>query len=274
MIRFASGQLTFSVSGYQRSARSHTRCLPRRATTATSPRAFSTPSIRPILRSPHQRCGFAPARVVVLDLTREQRPASLELAQHVAAEGGVLLQVLELVAVERAVAPCHPRPEQRQVLGRPEERVPLEQLSLLPDEAVELRAVVAGRACSRGRGAAAARPRRSGRAAGSRGGERCPARRSPSRRGAVRARRSGALPRRTTSRMLDPLQPEDAREARRSFLELPLDVATHVRLGGEAADPQHALRRGRPSGRRARRSGRRRAAAARSSRTARSCSRL
>ena len=82
-----------SVSGYQRSARSQTRCLPRRPTTATSPRAFSTPSIRPILRCAPPAVRLAPARRVILDLAREQRAAPLELAQDVAAERRVLLQV-------------------------------------------------------------------------------------------------------------------------------------------------------------------------------------
>ena len=65
--RSASRHGIVSVSGYQRSARSQSRCLPRRPTTATSPRAFSTPSMRPILRSPHQRWASR-LRLVVLDL--------------------------------------------------------------------------------------------------------------------------------------------------------------------------------------------------------------
>ena len=52
----AVGQRIVSVSGYQRPARSQTRCLPRRPTTATSPRAARISSISPILRAPHQSC--------------------------------------------------------------------------------------------------------------------------------------------------------------------------------------------------------------------------
>src|SRR3954468_6194049 len=76
----------------------------------------------------------APARPVVLDLAREQRSAPLELAQDVTPERRVLLQVVDQPAVERAVTPRHARPDQRQVLDRPEERVPLEELPLLPEE--------------------------------------------------------------------------------------------------------------------------------------------
>ena len=80
------------VSGYQRRRDPRRAACRARPTTATSPRAFSTPSIRPILRSPHQRAPRA-GRRVILDLAREQRPALLELAQDVAPERRVLLQV-------------------------------------------------------------------------------------------------------------------------------------------------------------------------------------
>ena len=43
-------------------------------------------SISAIFRSPHQRCASRRVGRVVLDLAGEQRPAPLELAQHVAAD--------------------------------------------------------------------------------------------------------------------------------------------------------------------------------------------
>ena len=44
-----------SPSGYQRSARSQSRCFPRRPATATSPRRWSVMSIRPTRRDPYHR---------------------------------------------------------------------------------------------------------------------------------------------------------------------------------------------------------------------------
>ena len=55
--RRASGQGMLSASGYQRSARSQSRCLPWRPATATTPRPSSSSSIRLTLRLPHQSCG-------------------------------------------------------------------------------------------------------------------------------------------------------------------------------------------------------------------------
>src|SRR6266566_8012069 len=52
----ASGQDTLSASGYHRSARSHTRCLPRRPTIATTPRPSSSSSMSVTLRLPHHGC--------------------------------------------------------------------------------------------------------------------------------------------------------------------------------------------------------------------------
>src|SRR5207248_6816938 len=74
----------------------------------------------------------------VLDLAREEGPALAELLQHVAAEGGVLLEPGDDPQVERAVAAAHQRLEQRQVLDRVDERVPLDELPLLPAQAVQL----------------------------------------------------------------------------------------------------------------------------------------
>ncbi len=80
---------------------------------------------------------------VILDLAGQERAALLELTQHVAAEGGVRLQELAAapaggVAASRA---AHARAEQRQVVGRPDEGAPLDELALLPEQPVELGAV-------------------------------------------------------------------------------------------------------------------------------------
>src|SRR5439155_19826668 len=81
---------------------------------------------------------------VGFELAREQRPAALQLAQQVTAKPDVLLQ--ELVAAPLPLvldaAPPHPGPDQREVLDRPDEGAPLEQLPLLPEQAVELGSVV------------------------------------------------------------------------------------------------------------------------------------
>src|SRR4051812_39736831 len=81
---------------------------------------------------------LAAAGAVVVDLAREERPALLQLAQDIAPERRVLLQVADEAAVERAGAPAHARPDQRQGPPPPAERRPLEELSLLPDEPIEL----------------------------------------------------------------------------------------------------------------------------------------
>src|SRR5215210_3047643 len=84
--------------------------------------------------------------LVVLDLAREQRAAPLELAEDVAAERGVLPEELgsaSLPCVLPGASASHPRADQREVLDRPDECAPFEQLSLLPEQAVELGGVVA-----------------------------------------------------------------------------------------------------------------------------------
>src|SRR3954451_12661051 len=81
---------------------------------------------------------LAAAGAVVVDLAREERPALLQLAQDVAPERRVLLQVVDEAAVERSGAPPHARPDQRQDLHPPEERFPLKPLPPLPDEPIEL----------------------------------------------------------------------------------------------------------------------------------------
>src|SRR5207248_5914070 len=85
--------------------------------------------------------GLAAHALVVRDLAGEKRATLLELAQHVAAERRVLLQVGDQPAVERPVPAAHARLEEGQVLGRPDERVPFDELPLLPEQAVELRRV-------------------------------------------------------------------------------------------------------------------------------------
>src|SRR5829696_2154904 len=83
--------------------------------------------------------------LVVLDLAREQRAAPLELTQDVAPEGGVLLEELVAAPLPRIlVAPAaHPCANEGQILDRPDERSPLEQLPLLPEQAIEFGRVVA-----------------------------------------------------------------------------------------------------------------------------------
>src|SRR5438477_735659 len=75
------------------------------------------------------------------ELPRQERAASLELSQHVPAEGGVLPQELGAAPLRRVLprAPApHPGEEQRVILDRADERAPFEQLPLLPEKSVEL----------------------------------------------------------------------------------------------------------------------------------------
>ena len=81
---------------------------------------------------------FAPVGRRVLDLARQQRAALAELLQDVAAVGRVLLEPGDDPPVEWPVAAAHERLEDGQVLDREDERVPLHELSLLPQEAFEL----------------------------------------------------------------------------------------------------------------------------------------
>ena len=59
-----------SVTGYQRSARSQSRCLPRRPATAISPRVCNSSSISPTCRMPHQ-AGCARAAIELSSSSRE-----------------------------------------------------------------------------------------------------------------------------------------------------------------------------------------------------------
>src|SRR6185312_3381939 len=83
---------------------------------------------------------------VVLEVARQQRPVPLELPQHVPAEARVRAYVVAdpLVALQLAASAelRHPRALHRQLLDRVDECVVLEQLSLLPEQEVELRGVV------------------------------------------------------------------------------------------------------------------------------------
>ena len=112
--------------------------MPARPATATSPRACSSSSINRTWRVPHQRCGSARRHQVRLQVAREQRPVALELAQHRPPEARVRLQEVARPRVARRAPPPHARADERQVLDRPDERVPLEELALLPDQPVEL----------------------------------------------------------------------------------------------------------------------------------------
>src|SRR5438270_11807664 len=87
---------------------------------------------------------------VILQLSPEQRATPLELAEDVAAEARVFPQELLPPALARrgarpAVA-AHARLDERQRLDRPDERVPLEELPLLPEQPVELGGLVGAEA--------------------------------------------------------------------------------------------------------------------------------
>ena len=85
-------------------------------------------------------------RRLVLELAREHRPVALELAQDVALEARVRLQELGAPTLVRVLptppATPHARLHERQRLDRPDVRVPLEQLPVDPEQAVELGDVV------------------------------------------------------------------------------------------------------------------------------------
>src|SRR5262249_53259952 len=78
--------------------------------------------------------------VMVLDFTRQERAALLELPKHVPTKRAVRSEPLASVLGER---PAHARPDERKILRRPEEGGPLQELPLLPEETVELRRRVA-----------------------------------------------------------------------------------------------------------------------------------
>ena len=141
--RLASRQGTVSVSGYQRSARSQTRCFPRRPATATSPRDVQHAEHQSHLPLAPPPVRLALRRRVIRDLAREQR-ARAAPARGGRSGGSEAFSFRNAInaQVERPVAAAHPRPQKRQILGRPDERVPFDELSLLPDQPVELFAVV------------------------------------------------------------------------------------------------------------------------------------
>ena len=103
------------------------------------PDAARTSSISPICREPHQSWRSAAAAALVrLDLAGEERPALAQLLEDVAAEGRVRPEERATARVERPVVAPHERLEDRQVLDRIDERAPLDELPLLPQEPVEL----------------------------------------------------------------------------------------------------------------------------------------
>ena len=149
--RWASASETgLSSSGYQRSARSQRRWLPTRPTTASSPRRCRISSMIPTSRAPNHGC-FRLSDRAVLQLAAEQRTARIELAEYIAAKAGVRLQERSrasflLGAPRPAPARPHPCAQQRQVFDGPDERVPVDELALLPEQAVDLRRVVGAEA--------------------------------------------------------------------------------------------------------------------------------
>ena len=86
-------------------------------------------------------------RCAILELPGRERAAPLELAQHVAAERLVLGDELAHPPLGLVVGRGPPAPHQptddRQLLDRPDESVPLEERPLVPEKAVELCDVVA-----------------------------------------------------------------------------------------------------------------------------------
>ena len=197
--RSASRSESASVSGRTRSARSQRRCPPRRPATATSPRRWSDVSISPTLRRAVPAVRLLARRRERSSSSRdEQRAAALELAQHIAAERPVLGEEVAdpaLGLVVRRVPPApHEPAHEGELLDRPQERVPLEERALVPEQPVELSRRRTRRACSRGRGAVPARRSRSGRAGGSRGGGPSRGRSLPTRRAAATGRRSAGPP--------------------------------------------------------------------------------
>ena len=118
-----------------------------RPTTATRPRPCRISSITATPRLPYQpSASTSGARR--LRFSGEHRPVALELSEHEALEGGVLLQKLDARAARSGLPapPAHPGLQNRQRLRRPDERVPLEELLLLPEQAVELGDVVGAEA--------------------------------------------------------------------------------------------------------------------------------
>jgi len=84
----------------------------------------------------------------ILEVAGQKRPSLLELAQHIAAERSVRRQELArpplALGVPRPAKLAHPRPHERQILDWVDERVPLEERAVFPEQPVELGAVVAG----------------------------------------------------------------------------------------------------------------------------------
>ena len=91
----------------------------------------------PAVRSPREWC-------IALDLAREHRPVLLELAEHELPEAPVRGEELVSALLVRVLPPppAHPRLDKGEILDRPDERVPLEELLPLPEQRIELGGVV------------------------------------------------------------------------------------------------------------------------------------
>jgi hypothetical protein len=81
---------------------------------------------------------IAVGQQVGFEVAREHRPVAVELAEHVAPEARVRLEEVARPRICRRALPPHPGANERQVLARPDEGGPLEELSLVPDQPVEL----------------------------------------------------------------------------------------------------------------------------------------
>ena len=74
----------------------------------------------------------------MLEIAREHRPVPFELAEHVTPEARVRLEEVPHPRVLAFAPPPRSSADEGQVLDRPDEGVPLEELPLLPEQPVEL----------------------------------------------------------------------------------------------------------------------------------------
>src|SRR5882724_250035 len=95
--------------------------------------AASPPGVRV---SGHHQVGF--------DLAREQRSALFELAQQVPLEARIPPQELGSLLLVLLLAPpaAHARADEREVLDRPDEGAPLDELALFPEQSIQFGRVV------------------------------------------------------------------------------------------------------------------------------------
>src|SRR5438093_5054308 len=94
------------------------------------------------------RVGVSRHHQVGFDLARKQRSALFELAQQVLLEARVRPQKLSspLFPFRLATPAAHACADEREVLDRPDEGAPLEELALFPEQSVELGLVVGAEA--------------------------------------------------------------------------------------------------------------------------------